>query len=77
MQGLSNRHWDEHEILKHIDDTPKTAEIIREAMGISPYDKRECYRLGQTLHQMANEGMIWRDKGSQTFRKIKPATSEG
>lgn len=68
---LSNRFWDVPDILKLIDDTPKTAETIREALGVSPYDKRECYRLGQTLHQMANEGMIWRDKGSQTFRRLK------
>jgi hypothetical protein len=75
MEGLSNRFWDLPDIMKLIDDTPKSAETIREELHISPYDKRECYRLGQTLHQMANEGMIWRDKASQTFRRIKkPAT---
>ena len=73
MIGLGNRHWDYQDILKHIDENPKGAETIRELMGISPYDKRECYRLGQTLHQTANEGMIWRDKGSQTFRKLPKA----
>jgi hypothetical protein len=75
MQGFSNRFWDVPDILKLIDETPKTAEIIREELGVSPYDKRECYRLGQVLHQLANEGKIWRDKGTQTFRKLKqPAT---
>lgn len=68
--GLSNRFWDLPDIMKLITETPKSAEIIREELGISPYDKRECYRLGQMLHQMAHEGMIWRDKGSQTFRKL-------
>jgi len=67
---MSNKFWDIPDVMKQIDETPKTAEVIREALGISSYDKRECYRLGQTLHQMANEGMIHRDKGSQTFRKL-------
>lgn len=71
MEGFSNRHWDVPDILKLIDETPKTAETLRAELGVSPYDKRECYRLGQMLHQMANEGMIWRDKGTQTFRKLK------
>jgi hypothetical protein len=79
MEGMSNRFWDVPDILKLIDGTPKNAETIREELKISPYDKRECYRLSQMLHQMANEGMIHRDKGNQTFRKLPkpPEETEG
>ena len=67
---MSNRFWDTPDIMKLIDLTPKSVETIREELEISSYDKRECYRLGQMLQQMANEGMIHRDKQSQTFRKL-------
>lgn len=67
---FGNRYWDHQDVLQHINKSPQTAESVREALGISAYDKRECYRLGQVLHQMANEGLIWRDKSSQTFRKL-------
>ena len=69
--GMSNRFWDTPDILKIVGEDPKSAETIREELKISPYDKRECYRLGQVLHQMANEGMIQRDKATQTFSQIK------
>jgi hypothetical protein len=71
MEGLSNnRFWDVPDILKLLEDgVPRSAEAVRADLDISPYNKRECFRLSQTLHQMANEGTIQRDKGNQTFRK--------
>lgn len=69
----TNRFWDRPDIIKLLDvHQGKSEAQLREDLGVSPYDKREVYRLGQTLLHMANEGVIRRDKSTQTYRLPPP-----
>jgi len=67
---MSNRTWNEIDIINVCSETqPMNADEIQAALKISPYDKRECYRLSEALRDLGNSGRLLRDKTSQTYRK--------